>query len=131
MDNGGKMANILIVDDSDFIRGTLREILEDAGHTIISEASSGEEAYIEYTKHKPDLVTMDITMPGLDGITTIKKIMSYAPDAIIIVISAINNRELLFKSMQHGAKCYILKPFTTYEVVDTVNETLLYNSKCS
>ena len=118
------MASILIVDDSDFIRGTLRVILESSGHTVVAEASTGEEAFAAFAIHKPDLVTMDITMSGMDGISTIKKIISYSPEAKIIVVSAINNRELLFKSMQFGAKCYILKPFTTYEVIDTVNQTL-------
>jgi two-component system, chemotaxis family, chemotaxis protein CheY len=121
---GGKMANILIVDDSDFIRSTLKEILESSGHIVVAEASTGEEAFAAYALHKPDLVTMDITMSGMDGISTIKKIITYSPQAKIIVISAINNRELLFKAMQFGAKCYILKPFSTYEVIETVSETL-------
>lgn len=121
---GGIMANILIVEDSDFIRGTLREILENAGHTIVAEATSGEEAFLQYTQHKPNLVTMDITMPDMDGITAIKRIISYSPDAKIIVVSAVNNREIIFKALQHGAKCYILKPFTAYDVTDIVIETL-------
>lgn len=118
------MASILIVDDSDFMRGTLREILESSGHSVIAEASSGEEAFEKFTANNPDLITMDITMSGMDGISTIKKIILYCPQAKIIVVSAINNRELIFRSLQSGAKSYIVKPFTAYEVIDIVNQTL-------
>ncbi len=122
------MANILIVDDSSMARRNLTLILKQAGHTIVSEASNGVQAYAEYEKHKPDLVTMDIFMPIMNGIDSTQKIIKSFPDAKIIMISALNQRSSIFEAIQSGAKHYILKPFSYEKVVEIINEVLKSNA---
>jgi len=115
------MSKILIVDDSAIARRNLKTILLKAGHTIIAEADNGMQAYREYTMHKPDLVTMDITMPVMDGVSAVRKIVSEFPDANIIVISAIDQKPMVMKALEAGAKHYILKPFMPEKVIAAVN----------
>lgn len=118
------MANILVVDDSSIIRRNLSTILTEAGHTIVGEAINGESAYKEYEKLQPDLVTMDITMPILDGIGSVKKILKHFPDANIIMISALDQKQMVLSAVSSGAKHYIIKPFTADKVTAVVNEVL-------
>lgn len=125
------MAKILIVDDSSIARRNLASILADAGHTIVAEASNGEAAYKEYEKHLPDLVTMDITMPILDGIGTVKKIIKYYPDANIIMISALDQKNMVLSAIQCGARHYIIKPFTGNKVLSVVDEVLTFSENAA
>jgi len=118
------MANILIVDDSILMRRNLKMMLTEAGHQIVGEASNGIEAYKEYVKTMPDLVTMDITMPIMSGIEAVKKIIASYPDANIVMISALDQRSMVFEAIQNGAKHYILKPITTEKVLHTIHEVL-------
>lgn len=121
------MAKILIVDDSSIARRNLATILADAGHTIVAEALNGEIAYIEYERYLPDLVTMDITMPTLDGIGAVKKIMNSFPDANIIMVSALDQKNMILLAIQSGAKHYIIKPFTGDKILKVVNEVLCFS----
>ena len=132
------MAEILIVDDSMIMRRNLKTILTQAGHSIIAEASNGKEAFIEYEKHMPDLVTMDITMPIMNGIEAVKKIRCKFPEAKIVMISALDQRNMVFEALKNGAKHYIIKPITpdnVLAVLDTVlgetEETESGNELCS
>lgn len=118
------MANVLIVDDSSIARRNLRNILVSGGHTILAEASNGVQAFVEYENHKPDLVTMDITMPILDGIDGVKKILNSYPDAKIIMVSALNQKLMILEALQIGAKHYIVKPFSHEKVIEVVNEVM-------
>lgn len=118
------MARILIVDDSKIVRRNLNTILSKAGHEIIAEAENGMQAYHEYIKYKPDLVTMDITMPLLDGVRAVKKIITADPDAKIIMVSAIDQKNMVISAIQMGAKHYILKPFDPVKVIAAVNAVL-------
>lgn len=118
------MAKILVVDDSSIMRRNLSTILTEAGHIIVGEASNGESAYKDYEKLMPDIVTMDITMPILDGITAVKKIIKYYPDANIIMISALDQKQMVLSAVQHGAKHYIIKPFTAEKIKSVINEVL-------
>ncbi len=118
------MAKILIVDDSKIVRRNLKTILSKAGHEIIAEAENGMQAYHEYEKYKPDLVTMDITMPLLDGVRAVKKIMTSHPEARIIMVSAIDQKNMVIAAIQNGAKHYILKPFDPDKVIAAVNAVL-------
>lgn len=118
------MAKILVVDDSSIMRRNLSTILTKAGHTIVGEAVNGESAYKDYVKLLPDLVTMDITMPILDGVDAVKKIIKYYPDANIIMISALDQKQMVLSAIQNGAKHYIIKPFTVDKVIAVVNEVL-------
>lgn len=118
------MANIMIVDDSGMMRTLLRLVLEKAGHTVVAEASTGKEAYLEYSSHRPDLVTMDITMPTWNGIETIKSIRADFPEAKIVVVSSIGQKMKIIEAVQCGAKHYIIKPFTNDKVLEVINEVL-------
>ncbi|OPZ89811.1 MAG: Chemotaxis protein CheY [Firmicutes bacterium ADurb.Bin419] len=118
------MASILIVDDSSMARRNLRNILISAGHTVLAEATNGVQAFVEFENHKPDLVTMDITMPILSGIDGVKKILSSYPDAKIIMVSALNQKLMILEALQTGAKHYIVKPFSYEKVIDVVDEVL-------
>ena len=121
------MATILIVDDSSIARRNLSIILTNAGHTVIAEALNGEIAYKEYERYLPDLVTMDITMPTLDGIGAVKKIMKDFPDANIIMVSALDQKNLVLSAIQNGAKHYVIKPFTGDKVLSVVDEVLFFS----
>jgi len=118
------MARILIVDDSSIVRRNLKTILTRAGHEIIAEAENGMQAYNEYAKNKPDLVTMDITMPLLDGVRAVKKIINDYPQARIIMVSALDQKNMVIAAIQNGAKHYILKPFEADKVIAVVGAVL-------
>lgn len=118
------MAKVLVVDDSSIMRRNLSAILTKAGHTIVAEAANGELGVKEYEKHKPDLVTMDITMPVLDGIGAVKKIIAMDPDAQIVMISALDQKFMVLTAIQNGARHYIIKPFSTEKVLAVVNDVL-------
>ncbi len=118
------MAKILIVDDSIIMRRNLNTILTQAGHSIIAEATNGKEAFIEYQKQMPDLVTMDITMPIMNGIEAVKNILNKFPEAKIIMISALDQRNMVFEALENGAKHYIIKPINPDNVLAVVNTVL-------
>lgn len=118
------MARILIVDDSIMMRKTLRTILMRAGHTVEAEAANGEQAILYYTNHRPDLVTLDITMPGLNGIEVIKRIKEIDPDANVVIVSALGQKHVVFEALQNGAINYILKPITEEKLLSVVNMVL-------
>ncbi len=90
------MAKILVVDDSNIMRRNLKRVLEDGGHEVIDQASDGEEALAKYERHRPDLVTMDISMPKVNGIEAVKNIISKFSDAKIVMISALDQKYLVF-----------------------------------
>ncbi len=119
------MTRLLIADDSPIMRRNLTTILQQAGYTVAAEASNGAEAVDAYRKHRPDLVTMDITMPVMDGIEAVKRILAESPDARIIVISAFNQRSMLFEAMENGAKQYLIKPITPEKLLHAVGHALL------
>jgi two-component system chemotaxis response regulator CheY len=121
------MARIMIVDDSLTMRMTLRKILEKAGHEVAGEAINGEQAILNYPKYQPDLVTMDITMPGLGGIETIKCIIESNPAANIIVVSALGQKNIVFDALQNGAKNYVSKPITEDKILGVIKLVLEQN----
>lgn len=118
------MAQILIVDDSPIMRRNLRKIITDAGHTVIAEAQNGQEAYDQYVKFMPDLTTMDITMPVINGIDALKNILNDYPGARIIMISGLEQKQMVYQAIESGAKHYIIKPVTIDKVVSVINEAL-------
>ena len=118
------MKRILIVDDSAIMRKNLRAILSKAGYDVVAEAVNGLEAFQSYEKYKPDLVTMDVTMPVMDGIQAVKKIITQYPEAKIVVISAFDQRTMLFEAMENGAKHYIIKPITAEKLLTVIAQIL-------
>lgn len=118
------MGKILVVDDTKFMRQTLSSILTNNGHEVIGEAENGEKAVELYEKFRPDLVTMDITMPVLNGIEAARRILAKDPDASIIMCSAIGQQKIVVEAIQIGAKDFIVKPFDEMQVLTTVNKIL-------
>ncbi|WP_172251181.1 response regulator [Saccharibacillus deserti] len=105
------MAKIMIVDDAAFMRIVLKEMLNKLGHEVVAEAANGVEAFREYARVKPDIVTMDITMPEMDGITAVRKIKESDPDAQIIMCSAMGQQGMIVEAVHAGAIDFIVKPF--------------------
>ena len=102
---------LLIVDDAMFMRQRIREIATASGWEIAGEASNGLEAIEVYEQTHPDLVTLDIVMPKMDGVAALKQIMSADPDARIVMVSAVNQKPKLAECIQAGAIDFIVKPF--------------------
>lgn len=102
---------VLVVDDALIIRNRITQIAEEAGWKIAGQAHDGEEALEIFQKEQPDLVTLDIVMPKLDGVATLKKIMQQDPHARVVMISAVNQKQKLAECIQAGAIDFIVKPF--------------------
>lgn len=115
---------VLIVDDAAFMRMMIREILERHGYEVVGEAENGEQAVEMYKKLRPDLVTMDITMPEMDGITAVKEIMKFDPKAKIIMCSAMGQQAMVIDAIQAGARDFIVKPFQPERVLEAVTKVL-------
>jgi len=118
------MAKILIVDDSIVTRKNLEYILHEAGHEIVGVAIDGMQAIRLYSELKPDVVTMDISMPKLNGIDALSRIIELDPQAMVIMISALNQKQMLFEALQRGAKHYIIKPVEVKNVINILNKVL-------
>jgi two-component system chemotaxis response regulator CheY len=112
---------ILITDDALFMRVTLKRILTDAGFEVVGEAANGVEAVKLYSELKPDLVTMDITMPEMDGIEALKVIRGDHPSATVVMCSAMGQQNLMVEALQAGAKEFIVKPFQADKVLEVIN----------
>ncbi|MFC7392560.1 response regulator [Scopulibacillus cellulosilyticus] len=115
---------ILIVDDAAFMRMMLKDILTKNGYSVAGEAGDGKEAVEKYNELKPDLVTMDITMPEMDGITSLKKIREINPDAKVIMCSAMGQQAMVIDAIQAGAKDFIVKPFQADRVNEAIKKVL-------
>jgi two-component system chemotaxis response regulator CheY len=116
------MANILLVDDSRTSRKILRNILEEAGHTIVDEATDGEQAIEKYIASKPDIITLDITMPVMDGIEALKQIKMIDSDAKIVMVSASSQKDKLIEAVKYGAEDFIAKPFEPDQIVTVLGK---------
>lgn len=117
-------ASVLIVDDAAFMRMMLKDILTQGGFSVVGEVASGQQAKDAYLKHKPDLVTMDITMPEMDGIEAVREIKSVDKEAKIVMVSAMGQEKLIVEAMEAGAEDFIVKPFQPVKVVETLNRCL-------
>lgn len=115
---------VLIVDDAIFMRMKLRDILEKGGFEVVAEAQNGLEAVDKYKTEMPDIVTLDITMPEMDGITALKKIKLIDPGAKVIMCSAMGQQSMVMDAIQAGASDFIVKPFETERVLQSVNKTI-------
>ena len=114
----------MIVDDSDAIRLVLKDIMVIGKHNLVGELDSGLRVLEEYIKLKPDIILLDMAMPKRDGISVLKEITGFNPNAKIIMISASDNQETIKECMRLGAKAYILKPFNFQEVLDRITQVI-------
>lgn len=119
------MLKVLIVDDSLIIRKKLAKLLEKLGHEVVHGAKDGQEAIDSYNAKKPDLVTMDITMPDMDGITAVQNIMKDNKDAKIIMVTSHGQEDMVIKSIQAGAVGYMLKPITEEKLAQAIGEVFV------
>ncbi len=116
--------NVLIVDDLQFIKIVLRDILEKSGFHVVGEASNGEQAIAMYQERHPDVVLMDITMPDMDGLTALRRLRELDPGAKVIICSALGQQKLIVQAIQLGAKDFIVKPFQPPRVVSALKKAL-------
>lgn len=114
---------ILVVDDAAFMRMMIRDILAKEGY-LIHEAVNGRDAIEKYEELRPDLVTMDITMPELDGISALKSIRDADPDARILMVSAMGQQKMIVEALEAGALDFLVKPFQPTKVLETVKKCL-------
>ena len=119
-----KACRILVVDDSLITVRKISQALQDLGHGIAGTALNGEDALSKYRELSPDLVTMDITLPGMNGIETVKGIMEIDPAALIIMITSHGQEQMVIDSIDAGAKGYVMKPVKTEILKETVEKVL-------
>jgi two-component system chemotaxis response regulator CheY len=118
------LAKILVVDDAKFMRVTLTNMLKKANHIVIGEAENGREAVELYRKLKPEIVTMDITMPEMTGLDAVKEIKKEFPDAKIVMCSSMGQQKMVMDAIEAGAKDYIVKPFNENRVNEAIDKVL-------
>ncbi len=110
------MATVLVVDDSKVMRRSIKSVIAQAGHKVIGEAENGQLAYEAYSELKPDVVTMDVAMPVMDGVEAAQRILKSFPEANIIMVSAQNQEDLIIQAAKAGIKNYFLKPLQAEKV---------------
>jgi two-component system chemotaxis response regulator CheY len=117
-------AKVLVVDDAAFMRMMVKDILRKGGYEVIGEAEDGTRAIERYKDLRPDLVTMDITMPDMDGIKAVKEIRQVDPRARIIMCSAMGQQAMVIDAIRAGAKDFVVKPFQPERVLEAVRKVL-------
>jgi two-component system chemotaxis response regulator CheY len=115
---------VMIVDDALFMRMMIRDILSKDGFEVVAEAENGIEAVEKYKETRPDIVTMDIVMPEMDGIEAVRQIMKIDPNARILMCSAMGQQPLVVEALEAGAKDFIIKPFQPSKVIEAVEKAL-------
>lgn len=118
------MAKILIVDDSRTSRKMLKEVLTEAGYEIAGEAANGEEGVIMYSQLKPDAVTMDITMPSMNGLEALACIKKKDENAKVIMVTAAGQKDKMVRAIKEGADDFIAKPFEPEQVLEALKNVL-------
>lgn len=118
------MPGILIVDDALFMRRMIRQALEPLGYDIVGEAANGEEGLARFRELRPDLTTLDIIMPDMDGLECLAAIRKESPDAAVVMITAVDQRDTMLEAMRLGVSDFIVKPFDENRVVTTVQKAL-------
>ena len=113
---------LMVVDDSNIIRNRIKRGFNAMQFELVATASNGVEALEQFKRHAPNVVTMDLTMPEMDGLECIGNIMAINPDTLILVISALSDKSTGIKALELGACGFICKPFTEDELIDALNE---------
>ena len=115
---------VLVVDDAAFMRMMVKDILSTTGYEVVGEAENGMKAGEKYQELKPDLTTMDITMPEMDGITAVKEIKKIDANAKIVMCSAMGQQAMVIEAIQAGARDFIVKPFQADRVLEAVRKAV-------
>jgi len=117
------MAKILVTDDAAFMRMVIKNAVTKLGHEVI-EANNGREMLEMYKEHSPDLITLDITMPEMDGLEALKELKKIAPNAKVIMCTAMGQQSMVLDALQHGAMNFIVKPFAEDKIIEAVSKAL-------
>ena len=118
------MARVLVVDDAAFMRKMVTDALTKGGHEVVGEAGNGDEALVRYQELKPDVMTLDITMPEKDGLTALKEIIAADPAAKVVMCSALGQESKVLESIKLGAKDFVVKPFQAERVLTAIEKAL-------
>lgn len=119
---GANSKKVLVVDDSVFQRDVLKMLLQNHGYAVVGEAGDGEEAVRLFKELQPDVVTLDIIMPGMDGVDTLQKLKEISPAARVIMVSSISDKDRIVECRRLGAEYYILKPFDPEKVLEVLQK---------
>lgn len=118
------MARVLVVDDSKIMRKKVGAMLTAIGHEMAAEAGDGAEAYEKYKAVLPDVVTMDITMEGVDGVSSLRSIIADFPDAKVIMVTALGQKDMVIKAVSSGAAYYLVKPIKQEKLAEAIQKVL-------
>jgi len=118
------MARVLVVDDAAFMRKMVTDALSGGGHEIVGEAGNGTEAVQRYQELRPDVTTLDITMPEKDGLAALKEIIAVDPGAKVVMCSALGQESKVLESIKSGAKDFVVKPFQADRVLSAIEKAL-------
>ena len=118
------MARVLVVDDAAFMRKMVSDALTKGGHEVVGEAGNGVEAISQFQALKPDLMTLDITMPEKDGLAALADIMAADPSAKVVMCSALGQESKVLEAIKLGAKDFVVKPFQPARVIEAVDKAL-------
>jgi len=118
------MARVLVVDDAAFMRKVLSDALAAGGHEVVGEAANGAEAVASFQALRPDLTTLDITMPEKDGLAALAEIIAIDPAARVVMCSALGQESKVVESIHLGAKDFVVKPFQSGRVLEAVTKAL-------
>jgi two-component system chemotaxis response regulator CheY len=118
------MARMLVVDDAAFMRKVLSDALTSGGHEVVGEAADGNEALAQYQELRPDLTTLDITMPDKDGLAALRELIAYDPNARVIICSALGQEAKVLEAIKLGAKDFVVKPFDAERLLGAVAKAL-------
>ena len=118
------MARVLVVDDAVFMRKMVSDALSKNGHQVVGEAANGDEAVARYQELRPDVTTLDITMPEKDGVAALREIVSLDPSARVIMCSALGQESKVLEAIKAGAKDFVVKPFQPDRVISAVEGAL-------
>ena len=118
------MARVLVVDDAAFMRKMVSDALTKGGHEVVGEGANGEEAVAQYQELKPELTTLDITMPEKDGLEALREIVALDPNAKVIMCSALGQESKVLEAVKSGAKDFVVKPFQADRILDAAAKAL-------
>ena len=118
------MARVLIVDDAAFMRKMLGDVLAKGGHEVIGEGANGTEAVAQYQALRPDIMTLDITMPEKDGLAALREILTLEPSAKVVMCSALGQESKVLEAVKLGARDFVVKPFQPARVLEAVGKAL-------
>ncbi len=111
------MKRLLVVDDAIFMRRLIKDVARDAGWEVVGEAANGEEAVALYREHRPDLVTMDVVMPVMNGLEALRQIRALDPQARVVMVTALDQKPTLLEAIRDGAHDFIVKPFNRERIL--------------